>query len=432
MTPGEYFRSRLITYGEALGKIGSGDVIAMAAYGNEPRGLLRRLHTVFDSGVENLTVWLGNPTEDYPFVSAPGLDGKLEILSIFFGENLRTHMPEGRISFVPNNLHSCFRVMMNCRAPNVFLAAVSPLDRYGYVSMSLSQQTELELLDTAELVIFEVNPGIPRTMGTVRIPAEKADYFIQADYPISTAPEYPLTEQQLAIADAAAELIKDGDTIQLGIGGMPDAVAMRLTGRSDLGIYTEMIGTAMGKLMECGAVNNSRKKFFRGRTIGAFCWGSMELYEYIDGNPMVELLPCSYVNDPFNIAKNENFVSVNGALQIDLTGQICSESIGARQYSGTGGAWDFACGAYHARGGRGVIALPTTAKKGSVSRIVPALDRGAIVSIPRNIADYIVTEYGAVRLRDCSVRERAERLISVAHPDYRAELRREARKALLL
>jgi acyl-CoA hydrolase len=184
----------------------------------------------------------------------------------------------------------------------------------------------------------------------------------------------------------------------------------------------------MGKLMECGAVNNSRKKFYRNRSIAAFSWGSQALYDYIDDNPMVELLPVHYVNDPFNIAKNENMVSVNTALEIDLTGQICSETLNGKQYSGTGGAWDFAYGAYHAKNGRGIIALQSTAKNGTISRIVPQLSPGSVVSIPRNIVDTVVTEYGIAHLRGKSIRQRVEELIAVAHPDFRAELRAQANK----
>ena len=198
--------------------------------------------------------------------------------------------------------------------------------------------------------------------------------------------------------------------------------------RHDLGIYTEMLGSAMGKLMWCGAVNNSRKEYYRNRTIAAFAWGSQELYDYINGNPMVELLPVKHVNDPFNIAKNKNMVSVNTALEIDLTGQVCSETLQGKQYSGTGGAFDFAYGAFHAEGGRGVIALQSTAKGGTISRIVPQLTAGSVVSIPRNIVDMVVTEYGIAKLRGKSVRQRVQELIAVAHPDFRAELRKEAER----
>ncbi len=427
----ELYESKFITRQEALSKLRSGDTIAMGSYGNEPIGLLRELHTVVDNGIEDLMVWMGFPAENYPFIDMDSLGDKIKINSIFYGGPLRDKQYTGRISFVPNNLHSAYQVMVNNRTPTVFMAAVTPMDRYGYVALSLSQQTELEMLDTCNLIILEVNRNIPYTSGTVRIPIEKVDYFIDSDYQISTSPVYPSTPEQEAIAENVASMIHDGDTIQLGIGGLPDAVAEKLMDRNDLGIYTEMLGTAMGKLMWAGVVNNSRKNFYRNRTIAAFCWGSQELYNYVNDNPMIEIMPCNYVNDPFNIAKNDNMVSVNTALQIDLTGQVCSEKLGFQQYSGTGGASDFAYGAYHAKNGRGIIAIASTAKGGTISRIQPALSYGAAVSISRNIVDTVVTEYGIARIKDCSIRQRVDRLIAIAHPDFRAELRREANKHMM-
>lgn len=429
---GEQYRSKFIDMDAVLDKIQSGDVIAVGSYGNEPVNFLRRLHEIRDRGVRGVTLWLANPQEEYPFLTMEGMEGVIDILSIFYGPSLRRLHHTGRVSFVPNNLHSCFQAMVETRKPNVFVASVAPMDRYGYVCMSTSQQMELELFDTCETVIFEVNKNLPYTFGTTRIGVDKVHYFTEGTVPVANSPVYPRTPVQEAIADYAADLIKDGDCIQLGIGGMPDAVAERLTERKDLGIYTEMLGSAMGRLMACGAVNNSRKTFYRNRSVAAFTWGTAELYDFINDNPMVELMPVNYVNDPFNIAKNENLVSVNTALEIDLTGQVCSETIHGQQYSGTGGASDFAYGAFHAPGGRGVIALQATAKSGTVSRIVPRLSPGNVVSISRNIVDHIVTEYGVARLRGKSVRDRALELIAVAHPDFREELRRQARELLLI
>ncbi len=422
------YHDKFISMDDALAKIKSGDVVAVAAYGNEPVNFLRNLHKIAERGVRNVTLWLANPQEDYPFLTMDGMEDVISVLSIFYGPSLRRLHSTGRVSFVPNNLHACFQAMWETARPTVFVASVTPLDQYGYVCMSTSQQVELELFDTCETVVLEVNPQLPHTSGTTRIPADKVDFFVEGDMPVSNSPVYPRTPVQETIADYAASLIHDGDCIQLGIGGMPDAVAERLMDRHDLGIYTEMLGSAMGKLMWCGAVNNSRKEYYRNRSIAAFAWGSKELYDYINGNPMVELLPVKLVNDPFNIAKNENMVSVNTALEIDLTGQICSETLQGKQYSGTGGACDFAYGAFHAPNGRGIIALQSTAKSGSISRIVPQLTAGNVVSIPRNIVDMVVTEYGIAHLRGKSIRQRVQELIAVAHPDFRAELRWEAER----
>ncbi len=426
------YESKFISLDEALGIIQSGDTIAQAAYGNEPLGMLRALHTIADRGIEDVCVWMGAPQEAYPFITDPNhnLDGVISVNSIFFGGPLRDAVAAGstRINFCPNNLHSMSQVMKETRKPNIFWAAVTPMDHYGYVAVSCTQQAELEMLDSCEKIIFEVNRRLPHTCGTVRVPIEKVDYFIDVDYPITEPPSVPATPEQEQIAHYCSSLIKDGDCIQLGIGSLPDAVAHDLEDRHDLGIYTEMISTSMGKLMWCGAVNNIRKKFYRNRTIGAFCWGTQELYDYIDGNPMVELLPTAYVNNPFNIMQNENMVSLNTSLEIDLTGQVCSETIGSRQYSGTGGATDFAYGAYHAPGGKGIIAINATAKSGTISRIVPQLKPGAVVSISRNIVDHVVTEYGIAKLRGKTIAQRVEELINIAAPEFRAELRAEARR----
>ncbi len=424
------YESKFISLQQALDMIRSGDTIAQAAYGNEPLGMLRSLHTIADRGVEDVCVWMGAPQEAYPFITDPNhnLDGVISINSIFFGGSLRDAVAAGstRINFCHTNLHSKSQVMKETRKPNIFWAAVTPMDKYGYVAVSCTQQAELEMLDSCEKIIFEVNPRLPHTSGTVRVPIEKVDYFIDVDYPITSPPSAPATPQQEQIAHYCSSLIYDGDCIQLGIGSLPDAVAHDLEDRHDLGIYTEMISTSMGKLMWCGAVNNIRKKFFRTRAIGAFCWGGQELYGYISGSPVVGLLRAAYVNNPFNIMQNENMVSLNTALEIDLTGQVCSESIGSRQYSGTGGATDFAYGAYHAPGGKGIIAINATAKGGTVSRIVPQLKPGAVVSISRNIVDHIVTEYGVAKLRGKTISQRVEELIQVAAPEFREELRAEA------
>lgn len=321
--------------------------------------------------------------------------------------------------------------MTNTRRSNLFFAACTPMDENGYVQLSCSQQAEHELMETADTIIFEVNRNLPRTFGTVNIPIEQVDYFVDASYPVSVLPEPPMTETDRKIAAYVSSLVRDGDCIQLGIGSMPNAVGEALCGKKNLGIHTEMITTAMARLMACGAVNNSRKKLNQGKTIGAFAFGTQELYDYINNNPRVEIHPCVYVNDPFVIAQNDNMVSINTALEIDLTGQICSESIGTRQFSGSGGATDFAYGAYHSKGGRGIIAVSSTTKNGTVSRIQPTLNKGAIVSISRNIVDYVITEYGIAHLRDHSIRDRVEQLIAIAHPKFQDELRWQAKKLML-
>lgn len=430
MTKREIYESKFISIPEALEKIRSGDTIAVGHYGNEPRNLLRQLHTIRDR-VEDVTVWINNPSEEYPFIMDNRLKGRIDLLSAFYGAPLRKIHPSGRVSFAPHNMHSLSQTIIETKKPTVFMAAVTPLDEYGYVCMSMSQQMEREMMQVADLVIFEVNENIPKTIGTIQIPVEKVDFFVKAEGDISAAPEYPITEVQQKIAQNVASLIRDGDTIQLGIGGLPNAMADALMDKKDLGVHTEMSSDAMGKLMEAGVINNYRKNMHPGQSICAFAWGSKDFCKYIDRNPLIRVLPVSYVNDPFVIAQNDHMVSVNSALQMDLTGQVCSESLGFQQFSGTGGAFDFAYGAFHSKGGRGILALASTAKGGTVSRIQPGLTPGSVVSISRNIVDYVVTEYGIAHLRGKTVRQRRDALIAIAHPDFRQQLREEADKLMI-
>lgn len=430
MTKREIYESKFISIPEALEKIRSGDTIAVGHYGNEPRNLLRQLHTIRDR-VEDVTVWINNPSEEYPFIMDNRLKGRIDLLSAFYGAPLRKIHPSGRVSFAPHNMHSLSQTIIETKKPTVFMAAVTPLDEYGYVCMSMSQQMEREMMQVADLVIFEVNENIPKTIGTIQIPVEKVDFFVKAEGDISAAPEYPITEVQQKIAQNVASLIRDGDTIQLGIGGLPNAIADALMDKKDLGVHTEMFSDAMGKLMEAGVINNYRKNMHPGQSICAFAWGSKDFCKYIDRNPLIRVLPVSYVNDPFVIAQNDHMVSVNSALQMDLTGQVCSESLGFQQFSGTGGAFDFAYGAFHSKGGRGILALASTAKGGTVSRIQPGLTPGSVVSISRNIVDYVVTEYGIAHLRGKTVRQRRDALIAIAHPDFRQQLREEADKLMI-
>ena len=430
MTKQEIYQSKLITIEEALSKIKSGDVISLANYGNEPAALLSPLHTIADR-VENVTVWMQLPTQDYPFFSDNSLKGRIDMRSVFYGGGLREAHKVQRVTLVPGNLSSAAETQIGSLRPTVFMAAVTPMDQHGFVRMSCSQQTEQELIKAADLVIFEVNPNLPLTSGTVEVPVEKADYYVEVDYPVTTVKEIPITDVERAIAKNVASLVQDGDCIQLGIGGMPNAVGEALMDKKDLGIHTEMLTSVMGRLMEAGVVNNSRKNFNPGKTIAAFTWGNNELYDYINLNPMVEIRPARYVNDPFVIAQNDNLVPINTALQVDLTGQVCSESIGYRQYSGSGGAFDFAYGAYRSKGGRGIIALSSTAKGGTISRIQPVLSLGSVVTISRNIVDYVITEYGIAKLRNEPIRNRVANLIAIAHPDFREELQKQADEMMI-
>ena len=259
------------------------------------------------------------------------------------------------------------------------------------------------------------------------------DYFIAANNPISEPTPYTIPDVLWTLAENVASLVEDGDTIQLGFGGLPHAVAEKLKDKKDLGVHTEMFSNSLYHLMRDGVVTNDRKNINRGKSLCAFCWGDREFNKFIDYNPAIEMRPTSYINDPNTVAAHDHMVSINSALEVDLTAQICGESIGHRQFSGTGGATDFAYGAFHSKGGKGIIALTSTAqtKNGVVSRIVPTLTPGAVVSIQRNIVDYVITEYGIAHLRHLPFDKRVDELIRIAHPDFRDELRFQAEKLMI-
>ncbi len=410
--------------------IKSGDTIATSIYGNEPSSFIGALHTIAHR-LEGVTLWAMMMMDQYPVMRDNSLKGRIDIHSIFYNDDCRKGHSSGRFNMLPVDLHSAAAAMLAEKRPNVFVAAVSPMDENGNVYLSYDLQFSRETMDGADIVIFEVNSCIPRVFGDTKVPIAKADYIYEVSNPLPIAPNSPASFVEKKIAEYVSSLIKDGDCIQLGIGGMPNAVGEALLEKKDLGIHTEMLTASMGRLIRAGAVTNARKNFNKGKTIGAFAWGDNDLYKCISENTSVELRRSSYVNYPFNIAQNDNMVSINTAIQMDLTGQVCSESIGSLQFSGTGGAFDFAYGAYHSKGGKGIIALSSTAKGGTISKIQPQLSSGAIVSISRNIVDYIITEYGIAKLKNKTVRQRVESLIEIAHPDFREELRYQANKLML-
>lgn len=426
----QIYREKRGTLEGALALIQSGDTIATPIYGNEPTQFLKQLHTIAPR-VKDVSLWTMLMMGNYPVMTDDSLKGHIDIITFFYNNNCRDGHASGRYTMAPLNLHSVGRTVVATRRPTVFVAAVSPMDSHGNVYLSFDLEATLECLEAADKVIFEINPHIPRVFGETALPIQCADYIYEAATPLPFAPAAPSSEVEKRIAQNVVSLIHDGDCIQLGIGGMPNAVGEALMDKHDLGIHTEMITSSMGKLLRAGVVTNARKNFNTGKTIGAFAWGDQDLYDYMAENTSVCLRRAAWVNDPFNIAQNDNMVSVNTAIQIDLTGQICSESIGPRQFSGTGGATDFAYGAFHSKGGRGIIALASTAKGGTISKIQPTLTPGSVVSISRNIVDYVVTEYGIAKLKDRTVRQRVDNLIAVAHPDFRAELRKQA-DALML
>jgi acyl-CoA hydrolase len=292
------------------------------------------------------------------------------------------------------------------------------------------------MIERAKTVILEINPNFPRTHGDVEVHESDVDYFIKVDYPTPELPDVEPNEKDEAIDQAIADMIHDGDTIQLGIGGIPNAVANALHDKKNLGVHTEMLTTGFMKLFKSGAVNNKKKTLHKGKMVCAFALGTKELYDFIDDNPAVMMLDGNYVNDPYVIGLNDNQVSINTTIEIDLTGQCASESIGTKQFSGTGGQSDTATGAQRAKNGRSFITLYSTAnvknhetnEREEISKIVPTLRQGAGVTLSRNDVDYVVTEYGVASLRGTTIKERVERLIGIANPKFRDELLKKAKE----
>ena len=414
------------TLQECLDMIQSGDHICFGKDCNEPLLFCQQLHTVAHR-VEDVTVLKGR-SSDFGFLQNADVAGHIMTQSAFFSKGWQRPLELGTCTFVPNDLHDQPIWYNGANPRNTYIAAVTPMDENGNFQIPYCQMFEREALACAKTVILEINPRFRRVRGGVEIPIERVTCCYTADSPILTIPRSKPSPTDETIGAYIADMIHDGDTFQLGIGGLPDAVGKHLFARNDLGIHSELFSSTMADLIEQGNVTGRYKTVDPGESIACFALGDDHLYKTLSETPSCRIMPASYTNDPFIIAQQDHMISVNTALEMDLTGQICSESIGPVQWSGTGGASDFAFGALHSKGGRGIIAFSSTAKGGTISRIKVMLTPGAAVSISRNLADTIVTEYGVAELRGRSIRERADALIAIAHPDFRAELREGARK----
>lgn len=423
----EKYNSKKITVEEALTLINSGDEIVAGFCGLEPMAILGKLHTIKDR-VQNVTVWHSLGMGNYEFYNKPEMKASFMTNSFFYGAGLRNAHSLGTVSFQPIHLHNGFIRKVQVKPPNIFIGTVTPMDRHGYVKTSLSALYEKVFIENADMVIMEVNSRLPNVGGDTELPIDEIDYIVEVDRPIPILPTAPINVTDRTIGEYVASLVNDGDTIQLGIGGIPNAVAQAFMDKRELGVHTEMITSSIADLAEAGVITGKKKSLYKGKIIGTFALGTQKLYDFMDDNPSVQLLRGEYVNNPFVVARNDNMVSINTGLQVDLTGQICSESIGLKTWSGSGGQNDTAEGAIHARNGRSIIALNSTAKNGSVSTIQPWLTPGAAVTLSRNNIDYIVTEYGIATMKARTIKQRVDNLIAIAHPNFRQELREAAFK----
>lgn len=355
--------------------------------------------------------------------TAPEHAGRFRSISLFTGAGLREPVAEGRADFVPIFLSDIPGLFTSGRVKlDAALVQLSPPDRHGICSLGTSIDTARAAVDTAGIVLAEINERMPRTHGYTAVPLERLAAWTASDRDLPGHEALPPSEVEERIAEHVSPLVNDGACLQLGIGGIPNAVLARLAHRRDLGIHTEMFSDGVVQLIESGAVTNTRKTIHPGRTITSFVVGSRRLYDFIDDNPLVEFHPCDHTNDTNLIRKIDHVVAINSGLEIDLTGQVCADSIGHRIYSGIGGQMDFVRGAAMSRGGRPIIALPSTAAGGSVSRITAQLKPGAGVVTTRGHVHWVVTEYGAVDLHGRSLAERGKLLASIAHPTHREPL----------
>lgn len=364
----------------------------------------------------------------FEFYTDPTLAGKMTGYSWFSSSAARKAVNAGYADIIPAYYRDFPTRIRTEYDYDAVCVEVAPMDRHGYFSLALNGSYIDAMLDKTKRIFLEVNDRQPRGLCGSLIHISQVDAIVEYNHDLPVLPPVQLDEVSKTIGGLIAERIPDGACLQLGIGAIPDATGMALKSKHDLGIHTEMFTDSMVELIECGAVNNSKKQIHRGKTVTTFAFGSQRIYDYIDDNPAVEILPVEYVNDPDVICQNDNMISINAAVEVDLFGQVCAESVGTKHMSGSGGQIDYVRGACQSRGGKSFIAFTSTAKGGTISKIKPILAPGAVVTTSKNDVDYIVTEYGVAHLRGRSLGERARQLIAIAHPDFRDELTFEAKK----
>ncbi len=425
------YREKLISIEEAVGFIKSDTDIIVAQCASEPQGCMAKFHLTKDR-VTDVKVFSVLTLKPYNFYMLPEMKGHFELCSWFHAPGSRQALKAktGTVTYVPNMLHRAATDRLKVRRPHMFFGTCTPPDEKGFVSLSLGITYEKDIIEAAEIVILEVNDQLPRTLGDTHVHVSEVSYFVEFSQMPPTLPEPQPDDVAMSIGRHIADLVEDGSTIQLGIGDIPNAAALSLHTKKDLGVHTEMMVDSMMELYEAGVITNRKKSIHKNKFICTFAMGSEKLYKWLDNNQSVEFLRGSYVNDPCAMKLNSKMISINTCIMIDFTGQVSSESIGIEQYSGTGGQTDTAVAAIEGTDGKGksIIACRSTARGGKISTIVPFLPEGSAVTLHRSHTDYIVTEWGSVRLTGRTVRERTALLISIAHPDFRESLKEQAEK----
>ena len=414
------YESRLKTPEEAIKLIKDGDRVVTAFGCCEPIGIEKALVENYENyhDVQVTSMLLIGGT---PWVRDE-VKGHFSFNSFFASGSSRKAIENGIADFTTCYFYEIPKVLREVVKPRVTIMSVSPPDENGYVSLGTNVDYIESTLAYCEVKIAQVNKYVPKTHGEAIKHVSEFDCFVEIDEPLPEVPSVENTEVEKAIGKHCASLINDGDCIQLGIGGIPNAICAELHDKKDLGLHSEMVGDGIIDLIKKGVINNSKKTIHHGKSILGFVFGTEKLFHFLDHNPAVEMHPIEYVNNPSVIAQNDNMVSVNSCLQVDLQGQVVSDTIGLTQFSGVGGQVDFVRGATMSKGGRSIIAMPSTAKGGTVSRIVPVITEYSAVTTTRNDVNYIVTEYGIAQLKGKTMKDRARALIMIAHPNFREAL----------
>ncbi len=429
--PETLYQQKRMTASDAVGLIQDGDTVVVPTGVGEPPTLLHALserrHALRDVAVSQIL-----PLRKFAYLD-PETRANIRHDAYFFGGATRAGGQAGWVDYVPAYFSELPLLIDRGLSPaDVVVSMASPMDEHGYFSLSLAPDYTMAAIRRARVVLLEVNPNVPFANGDCHVHISQVAGVVESDEPLFEVGLPQIGPVQEAIGKYVADLIDDGATLQIGYGGIPDAVVMQLQHKRDLGIHTEMIGDGILSLIESGAVTNRKKTFMAGKTVATFALGSRRLYRTLHRNPALEMHPVDFTNDPYLAARNDKLCAINATLQIDLIGQCGSESLGHLPYSGTGGQVDFVRAANRSKGGKAFIVLPSTARDGTVSRIAPVLSPGTHVTTSKNDINYVVTEYGVAELRGKTARQRAEALIGIAHPDFRGELREAAKRMLLL
>ncbi len=425
------YQSKRMSAADAVQFVRNGDTIVVPTGAAEPPALLHALSDARHK-LHGVVVSQILPLRKYAYIDPETVEN-VRHSAYFFGGATRPGGQEGWVDYVPAYFSELpMLIRRNMTPADVVFAIVSPMDEYGYFSLSLGPDYTMAAVEKARAVVLEVNPNVPFANGNCHIHISQVAALTESNDPLFEDGLPKIGPVQEAIGAHVAEMIPDGATLQIGYGGIPDAVVMQLTNKHNLGVHTEMVGDGIMTLVEAGVIDNSRKNVNRGKMLATFALGSKKLYDFINRNPSVEMHPVDTTNDPFLAGQNDNLHCINATMQIDFLGQCGSETLGPKPYSGTGGQADFVRAANRSNGGKAFIVLPSTAKDDTISRIVPTLTPGTHVTTSKNDINYVVTEYGVAQLRGKTAKQRCEALIAIAHPNFRAELREQAKKLNLL